>query len=225
MRASGLRTAWMPVILPPSTLRLIAVSSSPSMSSRSAGAPLSHTLEFVGGVQEDVRHVVTNRRTAPRLRGRLRRAGAGSRRLAAPLPARLELSRGHRGDVRDPGLLPAPDHPTRPGPLAPRRPPATAARLRDPVGQLLGPGGQHRRPAAVSRRRDRARGAGDLLGLDARPRLPRDARQRGRHAAVDGRVVDGPASRTSPSDAARSASPRCSATRWSRAPSPPSAWA
>ena len=91
---------------------------------------------------------------------------SSTRGLAAPLPPGVELARRHRGDVRDPRLLPAPDHPARAGPVVAGRPHAADARVRDPVRKLLRAGRQHRRPAAVPRRRHRPRGAGGVLGLD-----------------------------------------------------------
>src|SRR6266536_416963 len=128
---------------------------------------------------------VASGRARPGVRGPFRRIGARSGRVAAALPAGLDLAGGHGGDLPDRRVLPAPDHPTRPGPLAARRARSAAAGLRHPVRQLLRARRQHGRPAAVAGRRHGARAAARVLGLDAAVRLPGDASPGGGHAAVE----------------------------------------
>ena len=118
-----------------------------------------------GGVGDWVRDRPP-RRMGAGLRGPLRRPRPRSCRVAAALPARVELPRADGGLLRAARLLPAPAHPARAGAVVRRRPRAADARVGHPVRQLLRPGRAARaassRTATVSAsaRRRRRSGAG-----------------------------------------------------------------
>ena len=127
----------------------------------------------------------------------------------------VELARRDRRDLRA-----SPDSelrltiPPEQGLWCAERPRSAAAGLRHPVGRVLRRGRQHGRPAAVPRRRARARAPADPVGLDAAPRSARDPRAHGRSAARSMAAVWMVGLEDEPDAVrARSASSRCSATR------------